>query len=126
MIKYSESLANFLKTLRDIDTLYKKAQQKQELAEKETQDILHLLELQNHKYHEIAKIAKKLTEVRRERRENKNLIQQIQPLLTWYNRNSRTIKELENILGETRKIEKQQEEQKVYYPKSDILNEPIY
>lgn len=126
MIKYSENLANFLKTLRDIDALCKKAQQQQEITEKETQDILHLLELQDHKYHEIAKIAKELTKIRRTRRENKNIVQQVQPLLTWYNRNSKTIRELENILGEMRKIEKQQEEQKVYYPKSDILDKPIY
>ena len=103
-------IENFLNFIREAKISYNYAKNSLDEKNMQTQDILHSLELLEHNYHETAKIAKILINVRQERRQYKDIIQKLEPIINWQNNNLKIISNLEHLLGEVRKNEKQ-----IYY-----------
>ena len=103
---FSKDLDNFLHFLRESELLYNIALKEENEVNYKTQDILHNLEIYEHSYNEFARFAKSLSLVRQLRRDYKDKIKELKPLIDWYHNNQRTIRDLEAILGEMRKIEK--------------------
>lgn len=118
---YAEQFSQFMEFLRRCEADYSMAQSLQADAEAETQDILHKLELEEITYHEYARLSKVLKEVRIKRREAKDIAEQLEPLVDWEAQNSKSIKELEKVLGEMRKAEKSKQNRH-YNPKTDIVS----
>ena len=123
-ISYAEQFQQFLKFISQCQANYHMAQSIQEDTEAETQDILHKLELEEITYHEYARLSKVLKKVRIERRKAKDTIEQTGPLVTWVAQNNKVIKELERVLGEMRKAEKNMC-YRHYNPKTNIVNETL-
>lgn len=117
---YSKHIDEFLRFLREAKQEYDIAILGQSETEKETQDILHAVELDRHTYHEHARLSKTLKEVREERRKAKDKREQLEPIVKWGEENEKTVKELERLLGEVRKIEKKMGK-RVYIPRTEIL-----
>lgn len=118
---YSQKIENFLNFLVEAQQEYNMAISDEKLANEETQDILHEVELNENSYHEYAKLSKLLRQVRRDRRLAKDRAQQLQAVVDWANDNPKTIKELERVLGATRKAEKGTEG-RYYTLKTDVLS----
>ena len=116
---YIENFLNFIREAKISDNYAKNSLDEKNM---QTQDILHSLELLEHNYHETAKIAKILVNVRQERRQYKDIIQKLEPIINWQNNNLKIISNLEHLLGEVRKNEKQILNRH-YNPKTDILQE---
>ena len=123
-ISYAEQFQQFLKFISQCQANFSIAETIQEDTEAETQDILHKLELEEITYHEHVRLSKALKKVRIERRKAKDTIEQLGPLVTWATQNSKVIKELERVLGEMRKVEKNMQ-YRHYNPKTDIVNEAL-
>lgn len=121
---YAEQFSQFLRFLRQCQEDFSIAESLQDDTEAETQDILHKLELEENTYHEYARLSKALKKVRIERRKAKDTIEQLGPLVTWVAQNSKIIKELEKVLGEMRKAEKNIQ-YRHYNPKTDIVNQAL-
>ena len=123
-LSYAKQFEQFLKFISQCQSDFCLAQSIQEDTEAETQDILHKLELEEITYHEYARLSKVLKKVRIERRKAKDTIEQLGPLVTWAAKNKDVIKELERILGDMRKTEKNMC-YRHYNPKTDIVNEAL-
>ncbi len=118
----SQFISDFLEFLRESQQDYNIAIDIESTKSKETQDILHKIELDDIKYHEYAKLAKALKSIRNERREAKNTKQQLEPLIGWVEGNQAVLRELERLLGELRKVEKNIKNAH-YYPRTEVVNE---
>ena len=123
-ISYAEQFSQFLGFIRQCQEDFSIAESLREGTEAETQDILHKLELEDISYHEYARLSKVLKKVRIERRKAKDTIEQLGPLVTWVAQNNKVIKELEKVLGEMRKAEKNMC-YRHYNPKTNIVNETL-
>lgn len=117
MKNYSKTIDDFLCFLREAEQDYKIANQEEQDANGETQDILHELELLDHKYHEFAQLSKELKEIRIKRREAKNIIESTGPIISWLENNRQTVKNLEQLLGTVRKAQRSVENNKIYTPR---------
>lgn len=115
-------IERFLSFIREAQQLSRIAEANEQEANDETQDALHILELKNLSYHETAKLAKKLRETRQNRRAAKDLRERTQPLLEWAESNKGAIKELERVLGNTRRIESNMKH-RMYTPKTEKYEE---
>lgn len=122
MKKCSENVADFLGFLRQAQEDYNIAKSMDSDMEKETQDILHRIELGENTYHEYAKLSRGLKEVRQKRREAKDKWTQLEPIVNWAAEHEETIKSIEKLLGEVRKIERF-EENRYYIPKTEIVSQ---
>lgn len=123
-MKYSEQISGFLNFLRDVQLEYAAAVDDEKTAGDQTQDILHTLELGENSYHANAKLAIALKSVRQERRRAKDRTQVLYPIADWARQNQRTVKELEHLLGDVRKAEKNTEFRH-YNPKTDIVSRTL-
>lgn len=118
-IKYSKYIENFLNFIRDSELIYKEAYEKVHEMDKLTQDYLHDIELGGFDYKGRAKIATKLKDARQIRRVNKDITIPLEPLRDWVNTHKNTINELQQLLGQIRKEEKNLVNRK-YFRKVDI------
>ena len=118
-IKYSKYIENFLNFIRDSELIYKEAYEKVHEMDKLTQDYLHDIELGGFDYKGRAKIATKLKDARQIRRVNKDITIPLEPLRDWVNTHKSTINELQQLLGQIRKEEKNLVNRK-YFRKVDI------
>ena len=123
-ISYAEQFQQLLKFISQCQANFSIAETIQEDTEAETQDILHKLELEEITYHEYARLSKALKKVCIERRKAKDTIEQLGPLVTWVVQNNKVIKELERVLGEMRKVEKNMQ-YRHYNPKTDIVSQAL-
>ena len=73
--------------------------------EKETGDLLHELELAK-KYEDRVKAVPKLTKVRKERRVSKDIVENTEPIVDYFEVNKKFLNGLAQLLGEIRKVEK--------------------
>lgn len=105
-VKYSQYLENFLDFIRDSENMYKEAYEKVHEMDKLTQDYLHDIELGGFDYKGRAKIATKLKDARQIRRVNKDITIPLEPLRNWVITHKGTINELQQLLGQIRKEEK--------------------
>ena len=113
----SGGIEAFLDYIRETEQLYRISVSNEQEANDATQDILHSLELETHDYHDSARLARKLKEVRQARRAAKDLMGQTLPVVEWAEGNRQTIKALERLLGEVRKMEKNTGN-RIYTPKT--------
>ncbi len=120
-MKNSEHISSFLKFLKDIQTDYNIALETEKEADRETQDILHRLELGNDSYHDMAQMSKIIKSVRLERRKAKDAKTEAEPVIRWIKESPQTVRALEQLLGEVRKVEKYNSNRH-YTNKTDILN----
>ena len=113
----SNGIEAFLDYIRETEQLYRISVANEQETNDATQDILHSLELEAHDYHSSARLAIKLKEVRQARRAAKDLMGQTLPVVEWAEGNRQTIKALERLLGEVRKMEKNTGN-RIYTPKT--------
>lgn len=116
----SNGIEAFLDYIRETEQLYRISVANEREANDATQDILHSLELEVHDYHSSARLARKLKEVRQARRAAKDLMGQTLPVVEWAEGNRQTIKALERLLGEVRKMEKNTGN-RIYTPKTAVV-----
>ena len=116
----SNGIEAFLDYIRETEQLYRISVSNEQETNDATQDILHSLELEDHDYHSSARLAGKLKEVRQARRVAKDLMTQTLPVVEWAEDNRQTIKALERLLGEVRKMEKNTGN-RIYTPKTTIV-----
>lgn len=121
---YSVYIDDFLSFLRKAQEDYSIATLQESDTNNETQDILHRIELDDNSYHEYARLSKALRRVRKDRREAKDTVMQLQPVVEWLAENSKTVRDLEKLLGAVRKVEKQTEN-RFYIPKTAIVDETL-
>lgn len=119
-IECSESIAAFLSFIRDISAQRHMAEADEQLANDETQDILHRLELYDDSYNDTAKLAKLLRSVRRKRRIAKDNGEIAGLIDDWAKENTAVIKSLERLLGAVRKAEKHRSE-RYYGHRTDVI-----
>lgn len=120
--KVSANLEEFLRYLRETEEQVRMAEANRVEADAATQDILHALELGQHNAADRARLAQTLREVRRQRRTAKDTLEQAGLVAAWATENHATVKSLERLLGEVRKLERYMEN-RVYTPKTHILDE---
>lgn len=113
----SKKIEEFLSFLRECETLCHMAESDEQEANYATQDILHSLELEEHDYRDFAKISKELKTVRKKRREAKDTIAVMSCVVKWAEDNKNTIKSLERLLGDTRKVIKSWDT-RIYIPRT--------
>ena len=101
--EYIESFLNYLKQNEEDYNIHKNIM---ELKDKETQDILHKLELEHILFDGRAVLATTLRKIRQERRKSKDIVEEKEPLVNWYNENKSSLNKLRETLGITRKQEK--------------------
>lgn len=118
----SHGLEAFLNYLRDTEQQLRMAEQTEQEANDATQDILHWFELYDFRGIEAVRMAHKLREIRHQRREAKDVEFLTAPVVDWIKAHKAEIKELERLLGETRKRERRTEN-RVYTPKTGILED---
>lgn len=123
-MRASEPVEGFLNFLREAQQEYNIASAQEADANDATQDLLHSLELDRNGYHDCAKISIALRQVRQERREAKDRVQQLKPIMDWIGQNTKTIRELERLLGDVRKAERGMEG-RFYNHKTDILKQTL-
>lgn len=122
-IKTSKGLEDFLAYLRDTAEKCRMAEADRVFTDAATQDILHALELGQDKAGDRARLALKLREVRRKRRTAKDTAEQTEPIAAWVKQNPQTVKALERLLGEVRRVERK-EQSRTYIPRTSVL-EPV-
>ncbi len=112
----SDKLKQFLDFEKDCETAYGLCSDNVPKLDKATQDLLHQLEFGS--YRERNKTANMLAKIRRERRESKDSVALLQPLVELFSTNDgrKFIKQLQLVLGEIRKIEKNMDN-RIYTPK---------
>lgn len=95
----------FLDSVKDFSKAYKNAFEEVGKCDKATQDLLHQLELGE--YNERGKTTTQLVQVRKNRRLNKDLTLILEPLVNLLKEETsrQFIRKLEQVLGDTRKIE---------------------
>lgn len=119
-IECSESIATFLSFIRNVSAQCHMAEADEQLANDETQDILHRLELYDDSYNDTAKLAKLLRSVRRKRRIAKDNSEIAGLVDDWAKENTAAIKSLERLLGAVRKAEKYRSE-RYYGNRTDVI-----
>ena len=117
-------ISDFLKFLREADTIYAIADATQKEADNETQDILHAMELDSLSYHERARLSSALSAVRNKRRKAKDTAEIMKPVLDWKEKNRSAVKSLETVLGAVRTIEKEKEN-RFYVKRTDIVQRTL-
>lgn len=110
-----------IKIIQDFSTLIKSSSAEYDIYSKEvndmdkaTQDVLHQLEL-GEKI-SIPKWSKELVNVRKRRRYAKDMATLLEPMRNYYLDNKKSIDRLDIIVGEIRKVEKNQKN-RIYTPR---------
>lgn len=115
-MKNSEIIDAFLTLFREAENHFTFAEELLEQTNKKTQDILHYLELENPNYKESAKKATELKRVRKQRRQYKDEVEELIDIVSFAKDNKKFIRDLEQLLGKIRKVEKYHSERH-YMPK---------
>ena len=117
-------ISDFLKFLREADTIYTIADVTQKESDNETQDILHAMELDSLSYHDRARLYSALSAVRQKRRTAKDTAEIMKPVLEWKEKNRAALKSLETILGTVRTLEKDKDN-RFYVKRTDIVQRTL-
>ena len=120
----STHISDFMKFLREADTIYTIADVTQKEADNETQDILHAMELDSLSYHDRSRLSSALSAVRQKRRTAKDTAEIMKPVLEWKEKNRSALKSLETILGTVRTLEKDKDN-RFYVKRTDIVQRTL-
>lgn len=114
----SEVVSAFVKLMTNAEKQYMAAQNAMKTEDDLTQDYLHGLELCDFSLEESSKIMLDLQENRRDRRYYKDILEELEPLVSFLSdaNNRKAMKALERALGDLRKTEKYHE-CRTYHPK---------
>lgn len=104
--KRSEIIEDFLTLLRESDNEYSYNYNGVNKCDLLATDIQHKLEIQNLSHHKYAALAKQLATCQKERRVYKDEVEELAPILDFYEKNKQVYNSLTNLLGEVRKQEK--------------------
>lgn len=118
----SGSIELFLDFIRETEQNRNIAIAEEKEANEATQDILHAIEFRDYGSYKPAQLVKKIQATRQRRRDAKDSIDAMAPVCEWADMNRPTIKNLERLLGEVRKVERRQAG-RAYYPRTSILND---
>lgn len=116
--KPSQYISDFLNFLKDSQSLYNYAVDMEDKEEKLTQDYLHKLELEADDYKTKCKIVTKLAANRKARRRYKDIVQELEPIVSWTNSDygQKAVNMLKQGLGQVRKQESYHTD-RTYYPR---------
>lgn len=117
-------ISDFMKFLREAETIYAISDVTQKESDNETQDILHAMELDSLSYHDRARLSSALSAVRQKRRTAKDTAEIMKPVLEWKEKNRAALKSLETVLGTVRTIEKEKEN-RFYVKRTDIVQRTL-
>lgn len=117
----SSGLEEFLKYIRETESMFHAKQMTEIEAGSETQDLLHYLELCDQDDETMVSVCKRLKEIRKERREAKDYILQAGYIVSWAEENRQIIKGLEQLLGQIRK-EERRGENRVFSPRTNTID----
>lgn len=112
----SDQIEAFLTFLRGCEQRYHMSEAEELEANAITNDIHHDLELVEHSESELLELAFELTSARKKRRVAKDCMAETAPVLAWVEENRKTIKSLEQLLGEVRRAERSVEN-RIYTPR---------
>lgn len=119
----STNIEEFLKFLREAESIANMNQSIVDDCNGKMQDIVHYFE-----FHSDApkraknKLAEQISPIRQERRKAKDLLSVYEPVVAWVREHRKTISELEQLLGTVRKIERAHEN-RAYAYRSHIIEE---
>ena len=117
----SSGLEEFLKHLRDVESMFHANSMTEVEAVSETQDLLHYLELCEQDDETMKSVCRRLKEIRKERRAAKDYILQAGHVVSWIEANRQVIKSLEQVLGQVRK-EERRGESRVFSPRTNTID----
>lgn len=120
----SEVVSAFVKLMTNAEKQYMAAKNAMKTEDDLTQDYLHGLELCDFSLEESSKIMLDLQENRRDRRYYKDILEELEPLVSFLSdaNNRKAMKALERALGDVRKTEKYHE-CRTYHPKVNRMEE---
>jgi 5'-deoxynucleotidase YfbR-like HD superfamily hydrolase len=107
--KPSEYITSFLNFLSDIQRSYDVSYDAVNDKDLLRSDLYHKIEDENTDYAERCKVATQLATCLRDRRYYKDRVEEAEPIVAFIDDNKRLIKDLEELLGKVRKIEKHHE-----------------
>lgn len=123
--KYIEGIDNFLSFIRKCQEEYNIYKSKNSDSDNATQDILHYIELilsyadnDNIVNSNLINLLKK---TRIERRNAKDHLASLDPIISWISSNTRTINDLQKLLGDVRKVVKNSRN-RFYNNKTNVLD----
>lgn len=116
----SEYISEFLSFIRQCDSDYCDALATAVETEKQAQDIIHAVEFGTYNPKRSNSLLRKLQEVRLERRKAKNTQELLCHVSAWAADHAQTVKALERLLGEMRKIERKQAS-RLYAQRTDVM-----
>lgn len=111
----SEVISDFLGLIEECKIYDAIADEKINLSNKATQDMLHKIEFSND-YKERSKAATQLHYIREDRRHYKDIKEETAIVVAYYEENKKAVERLKKMLGEMRKVEKYHEN-RAYKPR---------
>ena len=115
-------IADFLALLSFAETRYATAQEDEQEANAETQDILHSLEFRWHDPRKAARLTRKLSEIRQKRRMAKDDMEIAGLILNFRDKNAGMVKALRRLQGDIQTTE-QNFERRSYQFRTDVMEE---
>ena len=124
--KKSEILSDFIKLMNETERVYGAAYHAVNTEDKLTSDLLHKMELEGTTCGIRSKIATELRINRQDRRYYKDILEEYEPLREFLadDRNAKVIKQLEQVLGKLRKVEKYHAN-RTYHPRVNRMEQDI-
>lgn len=104
----SEIISEFLSLIEECKIYDAIADEKINLSNKATQDMLHKIEFSKD-YKERSKAATQLHYIREDRRHYKDIKEETEIVVAYYEENKKAVERLKKMLGEMRKVEKYHE-----------------
>ena len=120
----AQDIEMFLSMVRDAQEEYHSAYEQVERCERKMQDIEHYLEFNILSHHQKAKVAGEMQRVRQIRRDAKNRWERLRLVNQFAEEHKPYIGKLQKLLGEMRKIERNQEN-RYYLPKTTDVDDAI-
>lgn len=102
---YSIEIENFMKAVRQCQMDYEYYFENVGKKDKEKCDLEHEIELAN-KYKDRVKVVPKLHKILKERRISKDIVENTEPIVNFIKENHKVFKQMEQLLGQVRKVEK--------------------
>ena len=107
IVNCSTELNSFLSFLRTCEESNRLAILTENDMDRQTQDILHNIELNENSQYDYICQGFTLRDIRRKRRKAKDIKEATAPICNWMKENRKVINDLERLLGDIRKQEKQ-------------------
>jgi hypothetical protein len=120
--KASEIISDFLQLLRESEPDYEYNYSEVHRMDLLETDISHKFELVGMTHHQYAALGKKVKECRQERRVYKDRVELLEPIRDYYLGNKKAYNDITRLLGDIRKVEKQQED-RCYMPRIMTMEE---